>query len=39
MGRFMDQQWTLREETLRYVKDFTAYSEELYAKKCDYQPG
>ena len=39
VGRFMDQQWTLREETLRYVKDFTAYSEELYAKKCDYQPG
>ena len=35
MGRWMDQQGTLREETLRYVKDFTSYSEELYAKKCE----
>lgn len=39
LGRWMDQQGTLWEETLRYVKDFTAYSEELYAKKCDYKPG
>ncbi len=35
VGRFMDQQGTLWEETLRYVKDFTDYSEELYAKKCE----
>ena len=35
LGRWMDQQGTLWKETLRYVKDFTAYSEELYAKKCE----
>ncbi len=35
LGRWMDQQGTLWEQTLKYVSDFINYSKELYAKRCD----